>query len=136
MLAGALLMTDRPFKRGHLLETHSELAVVDSVGLRSTRLTRLDDTLMVIPNSQLLNQPLINWGVRHRRRVDVPISVTYDTPRETIDDFVTRVKQTALAQPRASAEDCYVGVASFGPSSIDIDCRVFFKVYSYEAQVA
>jgi MscS family membrane protein len=136
MLAGALLMADRPFKRGHLLETHGELAVVETVGLRSTRLKRLDDTLMVIPNSQLSDQPLVNWGVRHRRRLDLPISVTYDTPRDKLDAFVQQLRRTALEQPRASAEDCFVGVAAFGPSSIDIECRVFVKVYSYEAQVS
>ena len=52
-------MTDRPFRRGDLLETEGQHAIVQTVGLRSTRLKRLDDSVMIIPNSQLAISGLI-----------------------------------------------------------------------------
>jgi small-conductance mechanosensitive channel len=41
MLGGAILMADRPFKRGDMIATEGELALIENVGLRSTRLRTL-----------------------------------------------------------------------------------------------
>ena len=135
MLAGALLLTDRPFKRGDMVETHGTLAIVETVGLRSTRLKRLDDTVMIIPNSQLSDQPLVNWGVRRRRRVDLPIAVTYSTPRETLDAFVEELRETVRAQPGVDPDEVYVAVSALGDSAIEIECWTFFRVAGYDAQL-
>ncbi len=136
MLGGMLVLTDRPFKRGDLIETRDgHLATVEAVGLRSTRLKRLDDTIMIIPNTHLSDSTIINWGVRHRRRIDLEFALPFDIPRERIDRFVSELADLVRAQPRTDSEDCYVGLKDFGASAVTIECRCFFRVYSYEAQV-
>lgn len=135
MLGGALLMTDRPFKRGDLLETDGHHATVVNVGLRSTRMRRLDDTVMIIPNAQLSDKAIINWGVRQRRRIDLSIGLTYSTPRQKLDAFVQRLKAHFTEMPEADPENCYVGLKDFGASAIEIEFRGFVRVFSYEDQV-
>lgn len=135
MLGGALLMTDRPFKRGDLVETDGQRATVLNVGLRSTRLRCLDDTIMIIPNAQLSDKAIINWGVRQRRRIDLSIGLTYATPREKLDAFVQGLKDLFLQMPESDTEDCYIGLKDFGASSIDIEFWGFVRVYSYEDQI-
>ncbi|PHP68044.1 hypothetical protein CSC94_05100 [Zhengella mangrovi] len=136
MIGGILLMTDHPFKRGDLIEAHGHLATVEAVGLRSTRLKRLDDTIMIIPNSQLSDQIIVNWGLRRRRRVDLSISLTYDTPRERLDTFVQALRDLVLRQPQIDPVDCYVGLKDFSASAIEVECRCFFRVPAYEDLVA
>jgi small-conductance mechanosensitive channel len=135
MLGGAMLMTDRPFKRGDLVETDGQRATVVNVGLRSTRLRRLDDTILIIPNAQLSDKAIINWGIRQRRRIDLSIGLTYATPREKLDAFVEGLRDVFNQQPESDAEDCFIGLKDFGSSSIDIEFRGFFRVYTYEDQV-
>ena len=136
MLGGAILMADRPFKRGDLIATEGELALIENVGLRSTRLRTLDDSLLVIPNAQLSDKAIVNWGKRRKRRVIMQIGLTYDTPRAKLDKFVERLKEVYSEQPRADTANFTVGLMQFGPSSIDIELRGYFHVYGYEAQVA
>ncbi len=135
MLGGALLMTDKPFKRGDLVETDGERATVVNVGLRSTRLRRLDDTILIIPNAQLTDKAIINWGIRERRRVDLSIGLTYSTSREKLDAFVQGLKDLFKRQPDADEEDCYIGLKDFGASAIEIEFWGFFRVYNYEDHV-
>ncbi len=136
MLGGAILMADRPFKRGDMVTTQGELALVENVGLRSTRLRTLDDSLLIIPNAQLSDKAIINWGRRRKRRVLLHIGLTYDTPREKLDKFVDKLKEIYLAQPRADSSNYTAGLVQFGASSIDIELRGYFNVYGYDAQVA
>ena len=135
MLGGVILMADRPFKRGDLVEIDQTLATVDTVGLRSTRLRALDDTVLHVPNSRLSDRIISNWGKRRKRRVRMLIGLTYDTPREKFERFVSGLREVYLAQPRADAENFYVGLNGFGASSIDIEFYGYFRVLSYEAQV-
>ena len=135
MLGGMLLMADRPFKRGDLVETDGQWARVQDVGLRSTRLKTFDDAQLIIPNAQLSDRAIVNWGKRMRRKVAFDIALTYDTPRKKIDKFVERLKEVYEEQPRADANECYIGLRTFGPSSIDIEFWGYFKVYGYEAHV-
>ena len=135
MLGGALLMTDRPFKRGDLVETDGQRATVENVGLRSTRLRRLDDTILIIPNAHLSDKAIINWGVRERRRIDLSLGLTYATPREKLEAFVDGLKELFRRVPEADVDDCYIGLLNFGNSSIDIEFWGFFRVYSYNDQI-
>ena len=61
--------------------------------------------------------------------------MTYDTPREKLDRFVERLQEVYAEQPRADAKECYIGLKTFGSSSIDIEFWGYFNVYGYEAQV-
>ncbi len=135
MLGGGILMADRPFQRGDLIELDGTLATVEHVGLRCTRLRSLDDTLLNVPNSHLSDRVIANWGKRRRRKVVLGVGLTYDTPRQKLDTFVKRLKELLLEQPRIDREDIYVGLKSFGASSIDIELMFYLKVYAYGSQV-
>ncbi len=135
MLGGGILMADRPFQRGDLIELDGTLATVEHVGLRCTRLRSLDDTLLNVPNSQLSDRTIANWGRRRRRKVVLGVGLTYDTPRDKLDRFVKRLKEVMLAQPRIDRDDLYIGLKSFGASSIDIELMYYLKVYAYGSQV-
>ena len=56
MLAAAILLVDRPFRRGDLIDVGGTMATLEAVGLRSTRLRTFDDSVMIVPNSQLSDQ--------------------------------------------------------------------------------
>jgi small-conductance mechanosensitive channel len=136
MIGGAILMTDRPFARGDLIETDGAMASVEHVGLRSTRLRTPDDSLRVVPNAQLTDRAIVNWGRRRKRQTRLTIGLTYDTPREKLDAFVARLRELYLSQPFADPDTGYVGLKSFGPSSLDIELWGYFTVSGYDDHVA
>jgi len=135
LLAGAILMADRPFRQGDLIETDQGLATVELVGPRSTRMRTLDDTLLVKPNAQLTDRGIVNFTKRRKRKILLQIGLTYDTPRDKLDIFVDRLSETYQAQERADPTSGWIGMTGFGPSSIDIELWGYFRVYSHDAFV-
>ncbi len=130
----AVLLADRPFKRGDFVELDGRFAVVEEVGLRSSRLRLFDDSLMVIPNGKIADGTVINFGRRRKRQILLTLSVTYDTPREKLDTFVSELDTLLAGFPLADAEH-YVGLTRFAESAIEIDLWCYVWVTSYAGQV-
>lgn len=135
LISGAILLSDRPFRRGDLVEAEGQLATVERVGLRSTRLRTLGDEGLIIPNSQLTDKAIVNWGQRRKRRIKLEISLTYDTPRDKLDVFVAKLRSLYFEQPNSDRTAGHVGLKSFGASSLNIEIIGYFFVADYEAQV-
>lgn len=135
MMGGGLLMADRPFQRGDLIEIDGKLATVEEVGLRVTRLRGTDDTLLNVPNVQLSDRIITNWGRRRRRKLTMLVGATYNATREQLDAFVHGLRELLLDQPTVDADDIYVGLKGFGASSIDIELLCHLRVSDYSAQI-
>ena len=61
MFAGFTLLLDRPFRIGERIQLASgEVGDVEAIGLRATRLRTADETLLVIPNSLLTKEKVVN----------------------------------------------------------------------------
>ena len=63
-----MLIADRTFRVGDLVKIGANEGVVESVGLRTTRIRGLDDSLLTIPNSDLTTVHVTNFGARRYRR--------------------------------------------------------------------
>lgn len=130
----AVLLAERPFKRGDYVELDGQHAIVEDVGLRTSQLRLFNDALMVIPNGKVADGTVINYGRRRKRQLLLTVSLTFDTPRERMDAFVAGLRDLLAGFPRADSE-YYVGLARFGEWSIDIDLWCYVWVRSYGEQV-
>ncbi|TVQ85115.1 MAG: hypothetical protein EA400_16455 [Chromatiaceae bacterium] len=129
-LGAGILLADRPFKRGDLVQVGGHLAVIETVGLRSTRLRTLEDSLLMVPNGKLADEIIDNFGRRRRRRLVLEMRLAYATARARLEAFVEAVRATYLAQPRALPETLHIGLSDLGQSSIDIKLIASFDVVS------
>ena len=120
LFGSAVIMADRPFRKGDLVRIGGDEGVVEHVGLRSTRLRTLDDSVIVIPNGQLAKETVDNRGPRRARRAVVAVGVEYGTPLATLEAFAQALRETA-ARHAVAGRPPTVGVWAFGASSIDIE---------------
>ncbi len=60
IFGGFVILIDRPFKVGDKIEVGSVYGEVLDMSLRSTRIQTADDSLVTLPNGELLNQPISN----------------------------------------------------------------------------
>jgi MscS family membrane protein len=79
-----VIFADKPFELGERIIYGEHDGVVEEVGLRSTRLRRLDGNLVTIPNGDLANSAIHNPGRRPSIRRVFNITITYDTPPEKV----------------------------------------------------
>lgn len=84
LVAGVMIMLDRPFQVGDRISFGGQYGDVVAIGLRSVKLQTLDDSTVTIPNNMFMNQVTTcgNYGVLDMQiMVDFYIGLDQDVPR-------------------------------------------------------
>ncbi len=84
LFATMLLIGDRSFSVGDLIHTGSHEGTVESVGFRSTRLKTKEDSILIVPNSNLAGSTIDNLGVRAFRRIQGQIYLDTDNAPQSL----------------------------------------------------
>lgn len=108
LASGALLLTDAPFKPGDWIQFGDLQGTVIDINWRSSRIRDRNGDLHVVPNSQLANDKVVNYGEpSNLHRVVVPLQVAYVNPptlaREMLLD-AARSTPGVLADPAPSVK--------------------------------
>jgi small-conductance mechanosensitive channel len=132
LIAGILLIIDRPFEMGDRIEVWSAPAgsaswgdVID-IGLRATKIKTTDNIIIVIPNNEIMKRDIVNYTlISTSIRVRINIGVAYDTDIEKAKQCVLKVAagvEWIQDQPPPK-----VVVRNFGESSVDLQLRVWIR---------
>lgn len=120
-IAGVLLQLRHPFRTGELIQTNEYYGTAEHITLRATVLRTLSGQLVYIPNKDVFNTPLENFSATGRRRVDVPVGISYGDDLER----AAQIAVDAVAQVPGREEDKPVELfyEGFGESSINFIVR-------------
>jgi small-conductance mechanosensitive channel len=93
MLAGFLIMIDRPFRVGDRIKLPSgEVGDVFEIGLRTTRILDFDNNLIITPNGDLVKSKVVNYSYPARGiRILVEVSVAYGTNLDKARSILLRL---------------------------------------------
>ena len=88
-ISGWILMWERPIKIGDFLEVADDKGTVESINTRSTRIRRVDGVHMLIPNSFLLENTVVNWTlIDALTRTSVKVGVAYGSPVKRVAELL------------------------------------------------
>jgi small-conductance mechanosensitive channel len=132
LIAGILLIIDRPFEIGDRIEVWSAPAgsaswgdVID-IGLRATRIKTTDNIVVIIPNNEIMTRDIVNYTIISTSiRVRVNIGIAYDADMAKAKALIIQAAQSAdwiLSEPAPK-----VVVRDFAESSVDLQLRVWIK---------
>lgn len=118
-LFGAVaIFLDKPFRLGDRIQLDSVDGVVESIGLRSTRVRNLDGHLITVPNKTMGNATITNITQRPNIRTLMNISITYDTPAEKVQRAVAVLNEVYRGHPMT--HDVWISFNKFADSSLNI----------------
>lgn len=90
-ISGWILMWERPIRIGDFLEIGDAKGIVETINTRSTRIRRTDGVHMLVPNSQLLENMVVNWTlIDNRTRSIVRVGVAYGSPVRKVEELILR----------------------------------------------
>jgi small conductance mechanosensitive channel len=93
VVAGFLLLIQKPFELGDLIQIDDYTGRVLSVDLRSTELCTRDNHNVLIPNASVFTKPIINFSRQATWRISLPIGVAYDSDLELVQQVTLRTIQ-------------------------------------------
>jgi small conductance mechanosensitive channel len=130
LIAGVLLIIDRPFEVGDRIEVWSAPAgsatwgdVID-IGLRATKIRTTDNIVIIIPNNEIMKRDIVNYTIISTKiRVRINVGIAYDANIEKAKETIINVAKSMEWVSEAPAP--VVVVKNFGESSVDLQLRVW-----------
>jgi len=127
-ISGLILIYERPIQAGDIIEINNLLGEVKGIGIRSSKVRTYDGAEVVVPNSNLVSDQLINWTLSDKkRRLDIMIGVKYGTDPVKVIEIL---KQVAMDNELVSKEpEPRVLFHEFADSSLNFRllCWVLFE---------
>jgi len=122
LFAGFFIIADAPYKVGdYILFDTGERGEVTKVGMRSTRILTRDDVEVIMPNSAMANNKIVNesGGRWPRFRIRLKIGVAYGSDADEVCELLEKIAwehDTVCKDPSAR-----VRMRGFGDSSLDFE---------------
>jgi potassium efflux system protein len=121
-VSGLILLFERPIRVGDTVDVNGLVGTVKRIGARSSTVQTYQGSEVIVPNSNLISNQVINWTLSTPwRRVEVPVGVAYGTNPEQVIDLLVEVAGSnpgVMRDPKPSA--FFVG---FGDSALNFELR-------------
>lgn len=118
LFASLSIIFDKPFKVGDPINFGTQTAVVEKIGLKSTRLRVVTGERLIVSNAQLLNKEITSYARLNRRRIRFAIGVIYQTEPQRAAGIPAMMRSIVEEQ---GAEFVRAGFIGFGASSLDFE---------------
>ena len=125
------LFADQPVRVGDLCRYGEDpnpdwqrMGTVESIGLRSTRIRGIDDTVTTIPNGDFSKMHLVNYSLRSCTLLLTVLGLRYETTDDQLRYVLVSLRKLLLSHPRVSDQDPRVRFAGFGDYSLNVEVRV------------
>jgi small-conductance mechanosensitive channel len=91
-ISGWILMWERPIRINDFIEVGETTGTVEEINTRSTRIRRVDGVHLLVPNSQLLEQTVVNWTLVDKLlRCIVRVGVVYGADVDKVKELLLKV---------------------------------------------
>jgi len=118
-LFGAVaILLDRPFRIADRITLDGVDGVVETIGLRSTKIRNLDGHLVTIPNKTMGNATLTNITSRPNIKTKMNIGITYDTPTEKVKRALALLQE--IYAGHVKTKEVIISFNAFADSSLNI----------------
>ena len=122
--SGFILLFERPIRIGDRITIGEDEGDVVSINLRTTVVTTNDRIAIIVPNSKLVSQRVVNWSYGDpRARIAIPIGVADDSDIELVTETLieaSRDVSNVLADPKPRVQ-----FLKFGDYSLDFRLLVW-----------
>ena len=120
IFGAGVLLGDRPFRTGDRIIAGDVNGWVEAVGLRSTRIRTLSDSLMIVPNGKLADMSINNIAALRRRSVNTTLLVTSISRPDEIDAFTRKIQDRVLSDPLFVPEATEVNISRIDAEGVEI----------------
>lgn len=126
-VSGLILLFERPFRVGDVLEVGGQRGTVTEIGLRASVLQLWDGTETLIPNSSLLENNVSNWTYTHRKvRFTITVGVAYGSDTRRVVQLLNDVAERHGVVEKDPAPQ--VLFTDFGESALTFELRYWVDV--------
>jgi small-conductance mechanosensitive channel len=129
LAAGFMIALTKPFRVGDYVDIAGQSGSINHVGASITTITTIDNKRIIIPNSKIWGNPIVNYTALNKRMIDMSVGISYsDNMGKAIQVAMKVLKSNkkVLDDPAPT-----VAVANLGDSSVDLLVRPWVNTDDY-----
>lgn len=127
--SGVLIILLRPFKSGDYVEAGGKAGTIIKIEIFSTEMRTPDNKVIVMPNSKIMSDAIINYSREATRRIDLVIGVSYSADLRKAKEVLKAVLDN---EPRILKDPAYnVSVSELADSSVNFIVRPWVNSADY-----
>jgi potassium-dependent mechanosensitive channel len=120
--SGLILLFERPIRVGDTVEVNGLIGTVGRIGARSSTVTTAQGAEVIVPNSNLIANQVVNWTLSSPwRRVEIPVGVAYGSDPEAIIKLLVAVVANHADVMTTPPPTAYF--LGFGDSALNFELR-------------
>ena len=127
--AGFLMIIFKPFKVGDFVEAAGVAGTVEAIQIFTTTLKTPDNKTVIIPNSSVTSDNIVNWTVKGTRRVDMVFGIGYDDDidkaKQILSDVIGKDERILKDPP------LQIAVSELADSSVNFVVRPWVNIADY-----
>jgi small-conductance mechanosensitive channel len=126
-ISGLILFAERPIRVGDMIEIEDLLGTVEHIGARSTRIRTGTNFEIIVPNSTLLQQNVVNWTLSDKQlRCCIPVGVAYGSPTREVARWLRKAaEEHGLVLQRPEPFVWFVG---FGDNALEFELHYWIQI--------
>ena len=129
--AGVMIVFFRPIKIGDFVVVNGQTGTVKDITLNYTELADISNVQIIIPNSEVWGNTIVNYSIYPTRRAEWTFGVGYGADLKLAEQTI---RDTILSDPRAKSEPApFIQVNNLGDFSVDFLVRVWCDSADYFA---
>jgi small-conductance mechanosensitive channel len=124
VISGIILLSEKSIKINDVLEIDGDIVEIQEIGLRTSRGLNRNDISIIIPNSLITTNKVINWSHQKKKtRFKIGVGVAYGSD---VDLVVRILEESVLEHPDFDDSKMIEGrFVNFGNSSLDFEVLFF-----------
>ncbi len=127
--SGVQILVNHPFKSGDYIDVGTASGKVQEIKIMYTVLITVDNKRVIIPNSYITSNNIVNYNAEDRRRLDLVFSISYDDDIEKAREVIKKViseNNIILTDPAP-----IIAVKEHAASSINLACLIWCSSNDY-----
>lgn len=128
-ISGIIIFFEKPIKRGDRIQIDDLEGNIKRVSFRSTAIRTNDNFIIIVPNSYILQNKIINWSHSDSRvRLHVPIGIGYREDLNKVREIMLQVAKENNHVLKEPASD--VIFENIGASALNLTLRIWTEKYT------
>lgn len=125
LISGFIIVFEKPFIVGDMIQTSTIQGVVEEVTMRSTKIRTLEDSMVTIPNSTLADDAIINISRMDKRLINLEFGLLYSTSNELMKKCQQDIENYLTDNENILESPLRVNFSKLDDSSINISITCY-----------
>ncbi len=122
-MSGVFLSLRRPLHKGDIVQIKDYMGKVMEINLRDTVIKTFQGKMVIIPNKDVFQNPIENYSLLRKRRMDLEVGISYGDDLEKVKDIT--LNAVAGLKGVSKEDETTLFFTEFGDSSINFVLRIW-----------